>query len=277
MDLQDWMARLEAKVDGLAFDVAQLKVKLSWKNALLAALTGLAVAIAASLMGGCNLSVVRGKGGHQAAEMANAVGITVWCIYPGVPSVDLTPVWPTAGPMSGTGVAVGPGAVMTARHVIACDENPLPGVTVDGEPWKILVATLDGESHEFVVEKEGAGPSEDAALLVATGGATPFRVWAELGSNPARDAEVCAASVRPNPLLSCGPVEEWRTGRGWVGNGYFKYRAFGTWGNSGSGVYDADGKLVGILVGGPADHSYTVAYAVSEWRDMVPEAYDPPL
>lgn len=217
-------------------------------------------------------------------EYKSAASVEVDCVYPALPEMSdtqrmfLTLFGGLPGPKRyGSAVAVGPGMAVTARHVVDCDAVVL-GKYLDGEAMKITLTTYWGSSSEFVVEKMGDSRKQDAAMLVATAGRTPFPVWAELGTDPligdGRKPEtwVCVVAAMPWSAQRCGPVSRYERGDEWMGAGYVIYELHSTGGNSGSGVYDADGKLVAINVATVADQ-VGGGYLVSRWRHLVPPRY----
>lgn len=166
--------------------------------------------------------------------------------------------------VGGSGVAVSPRHALTARHVVECD---------GGTAWKVDAADMFGRQFEMTIDKmssesEDAGGA-DVVRLVATGTAEPFEDWALPGALPRLDEVVCAATAIPERDWLCGPVtrlghlETPQCGFGWgpwrikLSCGDWKpgsdgplFTAWGAadYGNSGSGVYNADGRLVGLLV-----------------------------
>lgn len=168
----------------------------------------------------------------------------------------------------GSGVAVGPRHLVTAKHVVqACKTTPTPDMA------QYQVVLDDGSRREAVLVREAEG-DVDVALLVL-GGAASFRTWAEL------------ADYRPLPGQ-----------RVWLYTGDGRMDQKGEWafhlkegivtrvhgdvlvvsahvvpGNSGAAAFDDDGRVVGILVGGRWDSSeefYLEAWRPRAWRALVP-------
>jgi len=217
-------------------------------------------------------------------EYKMAASVEVDCVYPELPPMSdvqrmfLEMFGGLPGPKRyGSAVAVGPGAAMTARHVVDCDAVVL-GKYIDGEAMKITLTTYWGNSSEFVVEKAGDSRKQDVALLVATAGREPFVYFAELGTDPligdGRKPEtwVCLVAAMPWEAQRCGPVSRYERGDEWMGAGYVIYDLHSDGGNSGSGVFDSDGKLVAIHVASVGNH-VGGGYVVSRWRHLVPPRY----
>lgn len=138
---------------------------------------------------------------------------------------------------SGTGVLIDATTVLTAFHVVNCADWPASEVS----PW-IAVRTLDKKARVAKVEVgDGARDLARLKLTAPIEGVVPVRI---------RDAKVndyvCAATAIPERAMRCGYVEEINGRREY---GDVVARQMNVWyGNSGSGVYAADGTLVGIAV-----------------------------
>lgn len=168
---------------------------------------------------------------------------------------------------TGSGAAVGPHRVLTAAHVLDCGGHA---------PQAVLVRPLGQVEGNARVLDPGDPHMADAALLETE---APFRAWAEVApADPVAGQPVCMRAGDPVPKVSCGlaipmPLvrieDELRTG-------HYAYRAFpvatpefAVPGNSGSGVFDAAGQLVGIHVGHSQDHTTGIASAPSNWRALL--------
>lgn len=127
----------------------------------------------------------------------------------------------------GSGVIISSRTVLTASHVVKCDTDPL----VTGK-------LADGTGRAFLVEAQTPRSATDLARLRSLT-ELPYTA-VSVGPPPGLGSTVCLDAAAPTRSRRCGPV---------VGND-------GTWlrilavpipGNSGSGVYDARGRLVGII------------------------------
>lgn len=127
---------------------------------------------------------------------------------------------------SGSGVAVGPHHVLSAAHVATC-------LTGD-----ITIKAGDGKVRDAVVEIVSL--EADLVRLRIVGEDLPFH---PLETAPVEDGmHVCIVSTQPDAGRRCGRVREIRP----YGPGNVSHTAFTLAGNSGSGVYDGRGRLVGI-------------------------------
>ncbi|MEK7180501.1 MAG: trypsin-like peptidase domain-containing protein [Patescibacteria group bacterium] len=157
----------------------------------------------------------------------------------------------------GSGVAVSPRHVLTARHVIdACE----------GEPWVITASLYDRKaSAEMVVER--ISDTTDAARLVVVGLEEPFRYWADAAATDARAGDlVCASAFDPDFFIfQCGYV----TGA-YDSIVFLGFRIVG--GNSGGPIF-RNGQLVALVVArsiNPARQHIGMAVPLSAWRDLLP-------
>ena len=155
---------------------------------------------------------------------AAAVEITVGCVDP---LVGLRV-------KMGSGVAIGPRHVLTAKHVIDCGEGAAI-ITVTPPSGKERVAIVDYASD-----------TADAARLYVMGDAPLYNTRpVGRGYLERLDAPVCTATAFPRRDWRCGRVQQFYEGDE---AGYVRTDLVATFGNSGSGVYDANGNLVGLLV-----------------------------
>lgn len=122
----------------------------------------------------------------------------------------------------GSAVAVSPDQVLTAYHVV--DNCPDPVILVGEE----------------LAEVELVAPKADVARLRLLTGRFhgPF---ARAGKLPEAGDEVCLVPSVPHAITECGMVVE-------AGDGRIEYSALTVPGNSGSGLYDRAGSLVGVVV-----------------------------
>jgi hypothetical protein len=266
---RSWQERMEEKVDSIATDVAALKEQMRWRTKLLIAIGGLLGAIATALLGGCQPPSPQYP--PDAADLhAYGAPVRVVCIYPQAAGLE-----PRS--YAGTAVPVSPSLAVTARHVVDCDLETNNGL-VDGEPFEIRIGSV-----EFVVEYQGNTPADDFAILQAVGMEQPFQRWTTPADRgPGVGDKVCVAPVYPEyEPKKCGTVIWYRLGTDWPGEGMFDFvgEAPGVVlarpGNSGSGVFNEDGELVGLLVGGSVFGS-AIGYSAYRWYERVPAYYPPP-
>ncbi len=133
--------------------------------------------------------------------------------------------------------------VLTASHVVNCapptGADPVPR-DVQTSAAMIAVDWL-GETHAARVV--AVDPRRDAAVVELAGevpGATP----AELGPPPGAGAWVCIAAAAPEVGRSCGEVAGEDADLPDAG---LVHAAKTVPGNSGAGLYDASGRLVGVV------------------------------
>ena len=163
-----------------------------------------------------------GIGSHTASNLRNASAQRARAVKVSV----------TCGSSSGygSGVIVANRSVLTAAHVPECAGVPTITITdADG---------VDRPARVSMRARDGA----DAVRLELTGGEdfhVPAVRWA---GPPALDHMICVATAGPVRSRSCGIVQEIR------GNAELRSTWPADFGNSGSGVYDEQGNLIGLLV-----------------------------
>lgn len=131
----------------------------------------------------------------------------------------------------GSGVLVADRTVMTAAHVVLCPDGMAADVTVEH----------DGRSVDVMMVTTDATP--DLARLML---AEPFSgvKIPQLGPKPAIDDRVCLQPRTGGDTRSCG----WVLSLSDRPTGDIRFSAFVWFGNSGSGVFDSRGRLIGIAV-----------------------------
>lgn len=126
----------------------------------------------------------------------------------------------------GSGVLVDGRHVVTAYHVVACGIVPL-----------VYVETSDGRRQRFVLVSEDLD-NDTATLEIASAEILPVAPVRRARARPGDTA--CAATARPRRELNCGTVEQ-------VAGRQLRLSNRTLLGNSGSGLYNARGALVGIV------------------------------
>lgn len=130
----------------------------------------------------------------------------------------------------GSGVAVSPTHILTAYHVTECD-----GIVV------LTATTSGGEELDVMVDK--GFPESDIARLIIIDKHKLSHYVTTVAPRPRVDSVICSESAVPGWNRKCGWVEK-LTDRE---DGDVRHSAVVEPGNSGSGVYDEDGNLVGIM------------------------------
>lgn len=125
----------------------------------------------------------------------------------------------------GSGVIIAPDYVLTANHVTDCD-----GLFV------VATETYDGLAAVVTQNKE-----RDLAKLYVPGIRGPE---VEIGPEPSPGDTVCLSPAYPRRDRKCGEVY---FERGDGPNNRIRFSAKVEPGNSGSGLYDSEGRLVGIV------------------------------
>jgi S1-C subfamily serine protease len=140
-------------------------------------------------------------------------------------AVEITVRCGRLGAGKGSGVVIAPNRVLTASHVIDWCEDGEIKVTHGGGDVGAIVLLADPDS-------------DLASLSVPTVQAGPIR----FGPKPEVDSTICLVTRYPYINRSCGMVRGYSDPPGDVKHGATTER-----GNSGSGVYDEQGRLVGIV------------------------------
>lgn len=149
-------------------------------------------------------------------------------------AVEIAVVCENGSMYAGTGVALPDSRALTAFHVIApCPGGPLA-----------IVAELDDTA--MLMQPESIAPNADVVRLepvdlgLAKAPLSKSRL-VELGPLPEPGETVCIAAARPYHSRRCGVVEFAADRPHGI-----RFDAIVEPGNSGSGVYDSAGRLVGI-------------------------------
>ena len=142
----------------------------------------------------------------------------------------------TARMSGGSGVVVNPRTIFTAHHVVNCELTGL-----------IRATTASGRRVHLHVDR--TWPDDDVARLVVSG-QDQLPVHSVLrGSTPDANDPVCSAVGAPFRGRFCGAFDRDVGTRA----GNLRFNGLVWKGNSGSGLYDDCGRLVGIVVGGYFD------------------------
>lgn len=148
----------------------------------------------------------------------------------------------------GSGVMVGESHVLTASHVVRCNGSPV-----------VLMRTRDDRVYWMTVDR--FDPWADVARLttlpnvVLSDARLRPVVRPSIGPRPVPGEEICAEAANPEWVRSCGVVTALdglpRVRRDSLCHELWESDVVHTGltihGNSGSGVYDAGGNLVGIV------------------------------
>lgn len=153
----------------------------------------------------------------------------------------------------GSGAAVGPHRVLTARHVADCPSGDA----------LIIVRESNGIVHLASIESlHSAG---DTAYLLVIGKLTTFLPTFER-ARVAIDDVVCWAAAAPQRERNCATVQEHQSitpypaNRMIVGGRVWRVHPSGRAGNSGSAVYDRHGRVVGVFTLGMGCASSPTCY-----------------
>jgi S1-C subfamily serine protease len=176
--------------------------------------------------------------GYAERERA-AVRVDMACNVAGIPGWEDEPHFDdwTIG-HTGSGVVIDERHVLTAAHVTACPT--LPGV---------MLTTWDGRHLQAVVTQEDRD-RDFAVLELASADRMHLDVSPPAVTHAAVGAVVCIETAEPTRAANCGPVAEVLPGKGGI-----HVNAIIGHGNSGSGVYDTQGRLVGIAVNMTGDYA----------------------
>jgi len=122
-------------------------------------------------------------------------------------------------PLAGSGVALDEHRVLTAAHVVGTCNDPI--IVVDSAPAVLLALDTEADLAVLRTAKELAG-------------GPPMIAPPSTG-----DGRVCIATATPKRDWKCGDMES-------VRDGILTYGIASLPGNSGAGVYDRWGRLIGI-------------------------------
>jgi hypothetical protein len=134
-----------------------------------------------------------------------------------------------------SGVLVSDHEVLTANHVTQCELIPDSGIYVPAS--RLVVWVTDAEASEATVEINV--PQADLARLHTKDSFGDYFSGISVGAPPEIGDKVCEVSAEPRPTYRCGVTQASRPGR--VAVDFMVEH-----GNSGSGMYNSRGALVGI-------------------------------
>lgn len=145
----------------------------------------------------------------------------------------------------GSGVIIDRHHILTARHVVQCDKTT-PVIVVDAGDQFLKLAQSGVELPE----------SDVALLYVASGLPTQLSTTVEIGPKPHIGDEVCEAAAVPSWTYRCGIVQPEAFNAPADSDIRIDFKV--EHGNSGAGLYDKQGRLVGIVT----------ALKVCEYKDV---------
>ena len=136
----------------------------------------------------------------------------------------------------GTGTVIGPHSILTAAHMTACPIEGFSAIAYAVDPG-------DGRLRPFTVDV--VVPGADIATLKVADDLSKWLTPVTIGPVPKFGETVCESSAAPRPTYRCGLVQAPALG---TEDGDIRLDLFIEHGNSGSGLYDSKGRLVGVVV-----------------------------
>lgn len=131
----------------------------------------------------------------------------------------------------------GSGVIVDAKHVITAGH-----VATEKGVCSFTATSFDGKKRVMWAKK--VMPAVDLAVLEIGVGVSPFVTTpVDIGSYPSVGERVCALHAWPSWGRKCGEVQPYST----TPQADLVFFAVIDHGNSGSGVYDSRGRLVGIV------------------------------
>lgn len=130
----------------------------------------------------------------------------------------------------GTGTVLPGGRVLTALHVIACEDH--------GGKAKVIWLQPDGKA-DYPLMREMEFPVADLAVLSTKADISKWYVPVHVGRLPKIGDTLCEAAIEPRWTYRCGIVQQSSVNR-------IVISMFTEFGNSGAAVYDSSGRLVGV-------------------------------
>lgn len=135
----------------------------------------------------------------------------------------------------GSGTILDDGRVLTAYHVVECD---------DLVTFQIAVIAPDSEEPRMMHLDKAAEGKDVAVLSIETGAPFAGFVAPKFGPLPKVGERVCIAHSVPRIGHKCGEVQPYAD---MDAPGDLVHTAITDHGNSGSGVYDSVGRLIGVV------------------------------
>lgn len=206
-------------------------------------------ALVSLVLAGCRLPHVDPVPRPPGVAEDAVVALTVGCEF------DVEDVWMSAmmdTSMRATGVIISERHVLTAAHAVRCPNIPI-----------VHVALADGRRLRTVVERDDAmfgGGTDVARLEIASAlnfdlNIPPPALRFNVGSGESET--VCAAVIRARGVTwTCGT---------YTAPSNKVYGMHVDFGDSGAGVYDIYGQLVGIVVRKAVDDSFAVVQPIGPY------------
>lgn len=176
---------------------------------------------------GCCSPQIQKPNWHAESEYKSAVMIQHLC--------------PMGGGGYGTGVIVGPQTILTAYHVVDCEDevgsDADSAIEIHMSP--VIITVKDSKGAAYIALVDTVVPGLDIAKIrILFGDLSPEVVT--VGPRPALGDRACEMSVIPRETYRCGEIQT--NSKSTIRIGMFIES-----GNSGSPVF-VDGKLVGLTV-----------------------------
>ncbi len=153
---------------------------------------------------------------------------------------------PDGSAHGGSGVLVSGDLVLTANHVAECDAVPGFGFYVAATKIEVIASTTDKSLAKVDVVIPGA----DVARLKLETPLNAFFTAVEIGAPPVVGDRICEVSAIPRIQYRCGVAQVAPSGR-------IAFDFMTESGNSGSGVYNSRGQLIGIVT-----HAYRCQFGI---------------
>ena len=156
----------------------------------------------------------------------------------------------------GSGVITGRHTILTAAHVADCPSG-LYELNIETASGVILEALVAVQADEYDIAK------------IVTEDLLPWFQF-EIGPVPQPGDYVCSESANPSRMLRCGFVTNLEPGRKGAD---IKHNLTPVQGNSGGGLFDDQGRLVGIITRTYSDGSAGRSASLWEHREVMGASY----